>query len=256
MRVFFTILFAFSLFYSAQSQYGQVHYEISTAYARAIALTGKATKRVAELHISPSTTEFRARQKQSGTNKSQTETSLHMEVHINNKRPFNQMHILSEHLVYEHRGEEDLCVMELKPSEWHFVDTVAERLGYECYLAHAFIFGREWNVWYAPKLSVSSGPWRLGGLPGLIVEATSADGEVRFIATEIQLKDKPTTEFSTLEGYRIIDYETMLSEEYKSMEEAENRMKAIMAKHGMTPSSFKSAYDHYDKNLCSRPETP
>jgi hypothetical protein len=31
--------------------------------------------------------------------------------------------------------------------------------------------GREYIVWYAPSIAYAEGPWKLGGLPGLILEA-------------------------------------------------------------------------------------
>lgn len=51
-------------------------------------------------------------------------------------------------------------------------DTVTVR-GYLCQKATATFRGVEWRVWYTEEVPSSAGPWRLHGLPGLIVEAES-----------------------------------------------------------------------------------
>ena len=60
---------------------------------------------------------------------------------------------------------------DVEPQEWILGDSVRSILGYECRLAECDYRGRHWIAWYAPEIAVSEGPWKLGGLPGLILEA-------------------------------------------------------------------------------------
>jgi GLPGLI family protein len=53
-------------------------------------------------------------------------------------------------------------------------------------MAKGFVRGRDYTVWFAPDIPVSAGPWKLWGLPGLIVEARSDDGRVYFVLTSLQ----------------------------------------------------------------------
>lgn len=55
-------------------------------------------------------------------------------------------------------------------------------LGYKCKKARLAYGGREWTAWYAPDLPISGGPWKLYGLPGLVLKAEDASGTHRFIA--------------------------------------------------------------------------
>ena len=47
--------------------------------------------------------------------------------------------------------------------------------------ATANIRGREWVVWFATDIPFETGPWKLHGLPGLIIEAYDNKKEVQFL---------------------------------------------------------------------------
>lgn len=46
--------------------------------------------------------------------------------------------------------------------------------------------GNTWNVWYAPSIPYSFGPWKLNGLPGLILEAKDIAGNISFNAEKVE----------------------------------------------------------------------
>lgn len=56
----------------------------------------------------------------------------------------------------------------------------------ECFKASTTFRGNDWEVWYAPSLPYPYGPWKLNGLPGLILEAKSTDGYYTFLAKKIE----------------------------------------------------------------------
>ncbi|MBD5311420.1 MAG: GLPGLI family protein [Muribaculaceae bacterium] len=44
----------------------------------------------------------------------------------------------------------------------------------------------KWEVWFVPELPISAGPWKLCGLPGLILYDEDKDKEFIFEATGIE----------------------------------------------------------------------
>jgi len=63
--------------------------------------------------------------------------------------------------------------------------------GYQCKTAVCQLHGLKWTVRYAEDIPTTAGPWKLCGLPGLIVEAVSDDGIHRFTLTELQHATAP-----------------------------------------------------------------
>ena len=66
--------------------------------------------------------------------------------------------------------------------EWVIGDSTKTILGYECVEAIADYRGRRWIAWFAPEIPIQDGPWKLCGLPGLILEAHDANNDYVFEA--------------------------------------------------------------------------
>lgn len=64
--------------------------------------------------------------------------------------------------------------------EWELTDSVTNVLGYECRGAKCYFRGREWTAFYCEDIPVMEGPWKLQGLPGLIMKANDKDGHYNF----------------------------------------------------------------------------
>ena len=58
-----------------------------------------------------------------------------------------------------------------KMQQWTLLPGDTVIMGYNCHRARMSYGGREWTAWYTEEIPVSSGPWKLCGLPGLILYA-------------------------------------------------------------------------------------
>lgn len=74
---------------------------------------------------------------------------------------------------------------------WTSGDSTKTIMGYECIMATADYHGRRWTAWFAPEIPVQEGPWKLRGLPGLILEASEPKGHHSFVADGIEQSDYP-----------------------------------------------------------------
>lgn len=87
------------------------------------------------------------------------------------------------------RYEEEMPVF-----DWELTDSVINVLGYECQGAKCNFRGREWKVFYAEEIPVMDGPWKLQGLPGLIMKASDREGNYTFECIGIKsAADRPVT---------------------------------------------------------------
>ena len=64
--------------------------------------------------------------------------------------------------------------------DWKVVKDTMSIIGVPCQKAVAHFKGRNWIAWFDPALPLSCGPWKLNGLPGLILEAYDDKKEVQF----------------------------------------------------------------------------
>ncbi len=80
------------------------------------------------------------------------------------------------------------CLEDIEAPDWQIIsDSSATIIGYSCQLAKANFKGRTWYAWYSEDIPISEGPWKLYGLPGLILRAY--DGQQQFYLDAIGLED-------------------------------------------------------------------
>jgi len=73
------------------------------------------------------------------------------------------------------------CEEAVETPDWQVVpDSTKEILGYQCQMATTRFKGRQWTVWYTEDIPLDEGPWKLRGLPGLVLSAYDAKRQYVF----------------------------------------------------------------------------
>lgn len=60
--------------------------------------------------------------------------------------------------------------------------------GIECFKATTTYRGMQWEAWYTTTIQYSFGPWKLHGLPGLIIQAHDVNKRYNYNAVKIEFK--------------------------------------------------------------------
>lgn len=98
----------------------------------------------------------------------------------------------NEMTVYDKAGslEQGYYTEPLGEIQWEIGDSTKTVLGYECTIATADYHGRHWTAWFTPEIPLQEGPWKLTGLPGLILEASESTGQHSFVATGLEASNQ------------------------------------------------------------------
>lgn len=73
---------------------------------------------------------------------------------------------------------------------WDILEDTLSVLGYLCYKAKAEYAGRVWIAWFCPQIASDCGPWKLYGLPGLILKAYDSQRHYTFDCVEMTKSGK------------------------------------------------------------------
>ncbi len=123
----------------------------------------------------------------------------------------------------------DFSVQEVLPKiSWKLFNDRKQIGSFSCQKASAIYKNRTYTVWFTTSIPVKAGPWKLWGLPGLILEANSDDKEVIFKFHSIEL-GKSLSIFPIKQGSKI----------YSSSEFSEFRKKRLSdIKHDLESKSI------------------
>ncbi|MCH7524146.1 MAG: GLPGLI family protein [Bacteroidetes bacterium] len=65
---------------------------------------------------------------------------------------------------------------------WRIIDKFKEINGYKCQKATTTFRGRNYIAYFTESIPISSGPWKFGGLPGLILEIIDDENKIKMTA--------------------------------------------------------------------------
>jgi len=98
--------------------------------------------------------------------------------------------------------------------QWTLTQDTATISGYRCQKATCRYHGRDFEAWFTTEVPVKFGPWKFGGLPGLIVKVYDTDHLYTFECTGVERVRRPMVR-SKYSTRRPIKRETVLKFERK-----------------------------------------
>jgi len=104
-------------------------------------------------------------------------------------------------------------------------------IGYNCTKATVTFRGRQYIVWFTEEIPFKFGPWKLNGLPGMILDAYDAYNEVSFTVEKIENFKEPIAEIFDFPDkrnkYEIIDLKEYV---FKKNKEINSKIDLIISK--------------------------
>lgn len=169
----YLIFILFIAFYSANAQFGKAKYTFSTSKAAFESeLFFSPSKSLYLLYVSKPTVPPTENLKEQIIDQANSEQVI--TVDINDGDPFTVYKdvsngvIVSRELVYN--GEKMQLTEPLPQFDWVILNEKKDFGGIICQKATLTYRCADYTAWFAPSIPVTVGPWKMGGLPGLIVE--------------------------------------------------------------------------------------
>ena len=136
-----------------------------------------------------------------------------MKAYVYKNYPQGKMTVTEGLLMQDYIYEDTLYAQ-----NWVIQDSSKLILGHECQKAVCQYRGHCWTAWFAMDIPITDGPWKLCGLPGLIMEVTSEDNSHAFKLLGLEKVSKEPIVFSkTYVGnnkFEKTTFEKFLKEQY------------------------------------------
>ena len=135
---------------------------------------------------------------------------------------------------------------------WELLNETKNINSFKCQKARGNFRGRTYTVWFTDDIPVSLGPWKLNGLPGLILEATDSLNQFQYFAEKIDLQMEVNP--LDVEGFLNQTYITPIEERTKFLSLLEAIYKEISSKintslpRGVVSTSSRSSLKIIDEN--------
>jgi GLPGLI family protein len=114
--------------------------------------------------------------------------------------------------------------------QWTISEDTCTILNYLCQKATASFRGRNWEVWFSPAIPLNAGPWKLNGLPGLILKAADSRNHYVFECIGLeQLKGEKEPIFRRSSSHN--NYAKCTREEYRKAQKQfyDNYVNALLS---------------------------
>lgn len=135
---------------------------------------------------------------------------------------------------------------------WQIQSETKEVLGYSCQLASCDFRGRRWYAWFSTDIPINEGPWKLFGLPGLVLEAWDSKKHYAYKAVGLYTKNlQPVGIRLYISGkpYRLKSRQEFLKKMYKEYIQGDFAFKmSSLHGNGSQKAPYVSQYDYQERD--------
>lgn len=101
---------------------------------------------------------------------------------------------------------------------WTLTQDTSTILGYHCQKATCRYHGRDFDAWFTTEIPLRHGPWKFGGLPGLIVKVYDTEKLYNFECVHVEnvrtpMMSNPYKNHRPISRYKVLKFERKVNED-------------------------------------------
>jgi len=137
-----------------------------------------------------------------------------------------------EMLFFDAIGKNIMVVKDIYSDlKWKISSESKKIAGYNCIKATTTYRGREWEAWFTPDVPLPFGPWKLHGLPGLILQANDSTNMYAFAAVKIEnvksdIFEKEFYNLMDVKSKKAIDIKKFIADQEEARENVDKMLTA------------------------------
>jgi len=132
---------------------------------------------------------------------------------------------------------------------WSILDSTKLIKGLTCQKAEGDFHGRHYTAWFTNKIQTPDGPWKLCGLPGLIIEAYDAKKHFRFEAQSIDYPQQNNEVLEAPTDGEAITLVQFYKLKVQAIEDTDKKIKVILSQEGSNNSFGKLSYNLIERDI-------
>jgi GLPGLI family protein len=139
----------------------------------------------------------------------------------------NEKLLISRELLFKDMNTTPYVVHEsLKKIPWNIKEEFKKIGKYRCQKAVGIFRGRQYIAWFNPEIPVNFGPWKLHGLPGLIMEAYDQGKFAIFQIESLEFKSNEKLDIKPPKNGKEISLERFVQLRKKQVEDLQNHIQS------------------------------
>jgi GLPGLI family protein len=145
---------------------------------------------------------------------------------------------MSTNWMYSKSDDDVMVKEEMNLFRWKFSNECDTILNYPCRKASSKFRGRQYEAWFTTELSFRAAPWKIHGLPGVVLKLESLDGFYLLKANKIVISECIANSQHTFKEEKCIGWDEYV-EFYEDMKkQALDNLKALGVKYGKTYKAY------------------
>ncbi|MCT4601460.1 MAG: GLPGLI family protein [Marinifilum sp.] len=133
----------------------------------------------------------------------------------------------------ENIGLNTIIKEELNLFQWQMLPETDSILGYKCQKAKTEFRGRKYTAWFSTQLPFKAAPWKIHGLPGVVLKVETDDGYLKYTAIQLKIRKSEGEIKNPFQNKKNISWEEFSDIYKKTRTGAEEKAKAYCAKNNI-----------------------